>query len=98
MQDDHKNLFLRNDTIFGVCEGLGQDLGVNPNIFRIAFAGLLYFYPVGVVAAYLGLGIVIAVSRWVYPRGGSASSAANEGSHVARPQPANCEEAASLAA
>ena len=31
------NLLLRNDTILGVCEALGQDFGINPTWLRVAF-------------------------------------------------------------
>ena len=59
---------LRNDTILGVCEALGQDLGVNPTWFRLAFIAPLFFQPILTIAAYLGIGLVIAASRKIYPR------------------------------
>lgn len=62
-----ENLFLRNDTIFGICEALGEDFGFNPNWLRIALCASLYFSPAGVIGGYLGLGIVIAASRFMFP-------------------------------
>ena len=55
----------RDDTFFGVCAGLGEDLGFNPNWLRVGFAVLLYFNPLATVAAYAGAGLVVAFSRWV---------------------------------
>lgn len=66
---------LRGDTFLGVCEALGQDLGFPADLFRIAFAGL-FFWNMGLaVAAYLGLGAVIALARWVYPMPRSVANA-----------------------
>jgi phage shock protein C len=61
------NLFLRNDTILGVCEAIGQDFGFNANWLRVALCAALFFSPVAAVAAYFGLGALVAVTRWVAP-------------------------------
>lgn len=58
---------LRNDTLLGVCEAIGRDLGFPPNVLRIAFALGLFVSPVAMIAAYLGLGAVVAVTRWLMP-------------------------------
>lgn len=65
--NDATALPLRNDTMFGVCEGLGRDLGIHPNLFRIAFASAFYFSPVAVIAAYLALGLVVVAARFAFP-------------------------------
>lgn len=57
----------RNDTILGVCEALGQDFGIHPNLLRILFAGAFYFSPTLVTGTYLGLGLLVALSRWLAP-------------------------------
>ena len=57
----------RPHTILGVCVALGDDFGFNPLYLRIAFAGGLFFSATWVIAAYLGLGAIVAVSRWVSP-------------------------------
>lgn len=57
----------RSDTILGVCEGIGQDLGFNPLYLRLAFAGLFYFNPVVVIGSYVALGAGLALARWLYP-------------------------------
>jgi len=67
MPSANTNLVLRNDTILGVCEAIGQDFGFHPNWLRIALASLVYFAPAAVIGGYLALGVVVAVSRWVAP-------------------------------
>lgn len=57
----------RGDTILGVCEGIGQDLGFNPLYLRLVFASLFYFDPAMVVGSYLALGAGLALARWLYP-------------------------------
>ncbi|WP_037501558.1 PspC domain-containing protein [Sphingomonas jaspsi] len=55
---------LRNDTILGVCEAIGQDFGFNPLWLRLAFIAPLFIAPMATVAAYLGLGAIVAASRY----------------------------------
>jgi phage shock protein PspC (stress-responsive transcriptional regulator) len=61
------NLLLRNDTILGVCEAIGNDFGFNPNWLRIAFCAPIYWNPALVVGVYLGLGVLVAVTRFAFP-------------------------------
>ena len=58
---------LRGDTFLGVCEAVGQDLGFHPNWLRVPFSALILWNPAVVVGAYLGLGGIVALSRWLYP-------------------------------
>lgn len=58
---------LRNDTILGVCEAIGQDFGFNPLWLRLAFIAPLFVAPMATVGAYLGLGLVVAAVRWFAP-------------------------------
>ncbi|MEO6360789.1 MAG: PspC domain-containing protein [Sphingomicrobium sp.] len=67
MSHPQSSLLFRNDTILGVCEGLGQDLGFHPNWLRIAFALAFYFSPIAVIATYFALGALVAGSRFIYP-------------------------------
>ncbi len=67
MSTGNTNLLLRNDTVLGVCEAIGQDFGFHPNWLRLTLASLFYFFPMGVIGTYLGLGIVVAFTRWVAP-------------------------------
>ena len=61
------SLIRRQHTVLGVCEGLGEDLGFNPVILRILFAGGVYFAPLAVIGSYFFLGAALALARWAYP-------------------------------
>ena len=67
IQEHQPALPFRGDTMLGVCEGIGQDLGFNPTYLRVVFASLFYFGPVLVVGSYLALGAGLALARWLYP-------------------------------
>ena len=58
---------LRSDTILGVCEAIGQDFGFNPIYLRLAFIAPLFFAPTAGLAAYLGLGVIVAATRYFAP-------------------------------
>ncbi len=85
-QQNQVALPLRAHTIFGVCEGLGEDFGFNPVLLRIPFAAAVLWSPTMALAAYLALGAVVLVSRLLFPRSkltaaqsaAPAPSAANE--------------------
>jgi phage shock protein PspC (stress-responsive transcriptional regulator) len=71
------NLLLRNDTILGVCQAIGEDFGFNPNWLRIAFCAPIYWNPALVLGVYLTLGVVVAATRFAFPdRRGEAPAAA----------------------
>jgi phage shock protein C len=61
------NLILRGDTILGVCEALGQDFGISPTWFRVAFCAPIFWNPVLVISAYLAIGLLVAASRFAFP-------------------------------
>ena len=65
--EERTALPLRADTFLGVCEAIGQDLGINANWIRLLFAPVILFSPMSALAAYLGLGVVVAASRWFFP-------------------------------
>ncbi|WP_265570694.1 PspC domain-containing protein [Sphingomicrobium nitratireducens] len=67
MEEKKPNMFTRNDTIFGVCEALGEDLGFNPLWLRLAFIAPLFWVPVQMVVLYLALGALVFVSRRIAP-------------------------------
>ena len=73
---DQTNLLTRDDTFFGVCQGLGEDLGINPNWFRVALALALFVSPLGAVAAYAAGGVLVLASRLLVPHRRSASAEA----------------------
>lgn len=69
------NLFRRRDTMFGICEALGQDFGINPTWIRVAFIAPLFFFPVQTFAVYFGLGLIVLASRLIFPARKAAAAA-----------------------
>ena len=61
------NLVMRNDTILGVCEAIGQDFGFNANWLRLAFCAPIYWNPGLVIGTYLALGLLVAATRYAFP-------------------------------
>jgi phage shock protein PspC (stress-responsive transcriptional regulator) len=59
--------FARNDTLLGVCQSLGDDLGFNPIYLRILFGASLIWNPLAVIALYFGLAVVIALANALFP-------------------------------
>jgi phage shock protein C len=60
------NVFLRNDTIFGTCQAIGDDYGFNANWLRVPLAASLLASPTGAIALYLGLSVVVLISRLAF--------------------------------
>ena len=58
---------LRNDTILGVCEAIGQDFGFNPIWLRLAFIVPVFLAPMAAIAGYLVLGAIVAATRYLAP-------------------------------
>ena len=61
------SLFNRPDTLFGVCQGIGQEFGFNPNYLRVALAVSLLWNPVAVVGAYVALALAVALAHLLFP-------------------------------
>ena len=87
MQNANTNLLLRDDTFFGVCQGIGEDVGFNPNILRVAFAPLLFVSWQGAIALYVGLGLLVLTTRLLVPN----PKVAAKKTAVAEPAPAAAE-------
>jgi phage shock protein PspC (stress-responsive transcriptional regulator) len=83
MAASQPSLWNRPDTLFGVCEGLGQDFGFNPLFLRIALAASILLDPKIAIATYFGLGLLVAASRLLFPN--KTIKAAAEDSAEARP-------------
>ena len=62
------NLLTRDDTLLGVCEGLGEEFGFNANYLRVVLGAALLWNAEVIVAGYLAVGVVLAVTRWLWPR------------------------------
>lgn len=55
------------DNLFGVCAALGEDFGFNPLWLRLGFAVALLFSLEKVLLAYAALGVLVVVSRLLFP-------------------------------
>lgn len=69
MTDTATPIYARADTMLGVCHGLGEELGVHANWFRVAALLGLFWNPTAVFATYLALGVLLALFRWAFPLG-----------------------------
>jgi phage shock protein C len=67
MQTSFSAPIARDDTLLGVCQSLGEDFGFNPNWLRVGLGAALLWNPVGVIAVYGALAVMLAVSRWTLP-------------------------------
>ena len=87
------NLFMRDDTFFGVCEGLGEDLRIPSNLLRVGFAVAFFFNPAMVVAAYLATGVLVLAVRLLAPdpRRRAAKAAAKARAAAAAAHPVQAE-------
>lgn len=65
--ETRENLFLRDDTFFGVCEALGEMTRIPSNLFRLALAPLLIWNPMATFVGYVAVGLVIAAIRFIFP-------------------------------
>ena len=98
METSVSNVLTRDDTFFGVCEALGEDLRIHPNLLRVGFALGLFFNPLAAIGAYLGLGVFVAVLRWFVPNprveaspGPAEAITAATDAEAAAPQPVEAE-------
>ena len=74
MQTAKPSLFARDDTFFGVCEGLAEDVRFNPLWLRLVFTLAVFVNPVAAVSVYLALGVVIFATRWFLPASASVAT------------------------
>jgi phage shock protein PspC (stress-responsive transcriptional regulator) len=98
MQSEKGNLITRDDTMLGVCQGLGEDFGINPFWLRSGLALLLFWNPAAAVAAYLGAGALVAVLRLVFPNPAPAQAPAAQAAGPAPAEQAVEPEPVALAA
>jgi phage shock protein PspC (stress-responsive transcriptional regulator) len=74
-QENQVALPLRPHTILGVCEGLGEDFGFNPIFLRIPLAASVIWNPLIAIGTYFALGLVVLVSRLVFPKAKASTAA-----------------------
>ena len=67
MPNAQPSLFARDDTMLGVCEALGEDLGINPMWLRLPLPLLLFIHPVATIVGYLAAGLIVLASRLLFP-------------------------------
>lgn len=89
---EQTSLIMRNDTLLGICQAIGEDFGFSPVLLRVPFAACLLLNPLLVVGTYLGLGVLVFVSRWAYPSRRAAAPldaapASAEAANEAQPMP-----------
>jgi phage shock protein C len=58
----------KKDNLFGICNALGEDLGINPLWPRLLFATTFIFDPAVVIVSYFALGAIILCARIAFPR------------------------------
>ncbi len=63
------------DSLFGICQTVGDSLGFNPVFLRVGLIGILFFSPALMVGAYLGLGLVVGGSHLLFPKPGQSEVA-----------------------
>jgi phage shock protein C len=68
----------RSDTLFGVCQALGEDLGISPLWFRVAVASAVVLNFEVAIALYLGLAVIALASRFIYRSAPKAAAATKQ--------------------
>jgi phage shock protein C len=58
----------RRDSLFGVCDAIGEDFGFNADILRVAVTASLLWNPLVVVIAYATAGLFVLASRKMFPK------------------------------
>ncbi|HEY0113719.1 MAG TPA: PspC domain-containing protein [Allosphingosinicella sp.] len=90
--------FARPDTMLGICQALGDDFGFNPIFLRIALGVPVIWFPWQAIGAYLALGVLVLVSRFVFPSPRPAAAPAEAEKVAAEPVEAREPEALPIAA
>jgi phage shock protein PspC (stress-responsive transcriptional regulator) len=83
-QENQVALPLRNHTILGVCEAIGEDFGFNPVFLRIPLAASVIWNPLVAIGTYFALGAVVLASRLLFPAMSAKAPVVTE-----QPVPAN---------
>jgi phage shock protein PspC (stress-responsive transcriptional regulator) len=83
MTTQSKPLSTPKDNLLGICNALGEDFSFNPLWLRLALGAAFVIQPLGVVVAYLALGLVVLVSRLAFPNARTSPQAPEEPLEVA---------------
>lgn len=87
----------RDDTLFGVCQALGEDFGFNPFYLRLALGVALIWNPVVVIGGYLAAAVAITLLRLIVRDPAFAEASAGEPAAERAPAQGN-DNAEALAA
>ncbi len=82
IQNESTPLLLRNDTMLGVCTGLGREFGFNPNYLRVLIASLFLVDFKIAIGIYFALGLALAVGSILF-RSRRQPAAVAGGDHTA---------------
>ena len=58
----------KKDNLFGICNAIGEDLGIDPLWPRLLFATTFIFDPAVVIATYFAVGALMLAVRFAFPR------------------------------
>ena len=61
------NTFNRPDTFLGICEAIGQDLGIHSNWLRAALGVMVLWQPLWAILGYLAAGLLVLALRLLVP-------------------------------
>ena len=56
------------DSLFGICQSIGEHVGFNPLYLRLSLFVLMLFNPIAMACAYAGLGAVVGLSHLIFPK------------------------------
>jgi len=65
MRNEAASILHRSDTLLGVCQAIGEDVGFNPLWLRLALGVTVLFNLEAAVLAYLVMGVVVLASRLI---------------------------------
>lgn len=102
MQDAAQNRYialpLRDHTILGVCEAIGEDFGFNPTWIRVPLAASVLYSFQFALAAYLVLGVAVLASRLLFPHPRNEAAASAPVAEYPTAKPADSHDELPLAA
>ena len=78
----------RDDTLFGACFAISEDLGINPLWMRVGFASILFWSPLAALAAYAVTLVLAIFARLIVPEPAAPSAETGAASAAAEAEPA----------
>jgi len=56
------------DSLFGICQSVGEHLGFNPLYLRLSLFVVMLFNPIAMACAYAALGMIVGLSHVIFPK------------------------------